>query len=384
MRQFYREKVFFYLVLVLGLMFVFGALFLIIEGKQQSGMPLHQQAIKGAYWSAVTLGTIGYGDIVPQTELGRIMAIILIFLSMGFVALFTANITSALTAKKIREGRGLTDAKSSTNHLLVLGWKKNMPRLLMDIIFGGGMSSRDIVVVCEPTGEVADELGAYPELSDVRFVRGKYYSEEQIALVNPSKATGILILADESSPEVSESETDSRTVMTAMILARHVRTAHVVAELLDPAYEPYLRNTKIVDEIIFPRRYGRRFIRLSAAHAGVVNALNSLLEGRDGVAIATYRVPEGMVGRTFGEVRASIEAERPGALCLGLVENAGKYYERKNEAVREAQLTPDMEKLVANLQRAKQMENNRPVLNPPAGHVIQPNTLAIVIERQGG
>jgi hypothetical protein len=52
--------------------------------------------------------------------------------------------------------------------------------------------------------------------------------------------------------------------------------------------------------------------------------------------------------------------------------------------VREAQLTPDMEKLVANLQRAKQMENNRPVLNPPAGHVIQPNTLAIVIERQGG
>jgi voltage-gated potassium channel len=384
LRQFYKEKVFFYLMLLVTLMVVFGALFLFIESNQQSGLSTPEKLIKGGYWATVTLASVGYGDVVPLTIAGRVMAIILIFLAMGFVAMFTANLTSALTAKKIREGRGLTDAKNYSNHLLILGWKKDMARLVQHIVTFGGNQSSDIVLVCEMTNEIADDLAAYPELSDMRLVRGKYYSEEHLQLVNPSRAAGILILADESSPATSESEIDSRTVMAAMILSKHVRKAHVVAELLDPAYEPYLKNTKIVDEIIFPRQYTRGFIRMSAGNVGVINTFNMLIDGKDGVAIATYSIPQSLVGKTVDELREQMKSERPGSLLIGLVENTGKYHERKTEAVREAQLTPDMEKLVQNLQKAKQMENNQPRLIPPGDYVIQPYTLAIVIEQAGG
>jgi voltage-gated potassium channel len=383
-RQFYREGVFSYLAMLVFLMFVFAVAFLVIESRQQDGMPVLDQVVKGNYWAAVTLATVGYGDIVPHTVAGRVMSIVLIFLAMGFVALFTANLTSALTTRKLREGRGLTNAREYTDHLLVLGWKKDMPWLIEDIVKSKRVEARDIVILCDIGTEQAEAITSHPATDGVRLVRGRYHTEEFIKLVNPQRASAILILADESSASTSESEIDSRTVLTAMIIARYVRTGHVVAELLDPAYEPYLRNTKVVDEIIFPRQYGRRFIRLSAANNGVVNAMNALIDGRGGAGLVTYVVPDALTGKTIADLREQLDRDLPGALMIGIIENVGKYYERKTEAVREAQLTPDMEKLVANLQRAKMLENNLPRLNPPSWQVIQPHTIAIVIESPEG
>jgi len=379
-RQFDREGVFVNLLLVLGLMVIFGFLFLAVESKQQHGMSFWDTLVKGNYWAAVTLATVGYGDIVPHTIAGRIMSIILIFLAMGFVALFTANLTSALTAKKIREGRGLTNARQYSNHLLILGWKKHMSRVLENIVVHGKVNSTDVVLVCSMTDALADELQAHPKLSGIRLIKGSHYSEEHIMLANPSKAAGILILADESSAGASEFEIDSRTVMAAMILSRHVRQAHVVAELLDPAYEQYLKNTRIIDEIIFPKLYGRHLIGISAANIGVINTLNVLMSDTGGSSLTTFTIPRTMTGKTMRELRDQMGRERPNLLIIGLIENAGKYFDRKTEAIKEAQLTPDMQKLVENLKKAKQLENNTPWINPPGNHVIQPNTLAIAIE----
>ena len=383
-RLFYREGVFFYLFLLVCLMLIGGTLFLLIESKQQEGMPLIDQIVKGNYWAMVTLATVGYGDIAPHTVIGRIVTILFIFTALGAVGMFTATLTSALTAKKIREGRGLTHAKDFTNHLLILGWKKDMAGLLEDVLAYSDIDPHGVVVVADVAAEIAEDLGAHPALAGLRIVRGQHYSEEFLKLVNPTGAAAILVLADESSPYTGESEVDSKTVMTAMVLSKYVRTSHVVAELLDPSFEPYLRNTKVVDEIVYPRRYARGFLRMSAGAAGVVNAFNALIDGRTGSRVSTYRVPAEYVGKTVDDLRALMAGERPGALLIGLIENASKYYERKTEAIREAQQTPDMAKLVKNLQKVKTLENHLPRLNPPGSHVIGPYTLAVVIEQGEG
>ena len=46
------------------------------------------------WWAIVTLATVGYGDVVPKTPLGRIVASAIIILGVTFLAFLTATVTS--------------------------------------------------------------------------------------------------------------------------------------------------------------------------------------------------------------------------------------------------------------------------------------------------
>lgn len=44
----------------------------------------------GVWWAMTTVTTVGYGDIVPQTNGGRVIAIVVMVVGIGFIALLTA------------------------------------------------------------------------------------------------------------------------------------------------------------------------------------------------------------------------------------------------------------------------------------------------------
>ena len=62
----------------------------------------------GLWWSAVTMTTVGYGDKVPRTKVGKFLGIVWIFISIAFFSLFTAS-----TSAKLANYRG----SSSVNYL---------------------------------------------------------------------------------------------------------------------------------------------------------------------------------------------------------------------------------------------------------------------------
>lgn len=55
---------------------------------------------EAVYFSVVTAATVGYGDIVPSGEIGRLLVIIQILASILFVAVVLANYVGQLSAKK--------------------------------------------------------------------------------------------------------------------------------------------------------------------------------------------------------------------------------------------------------------------------------------------
>jgi ABC-type amino acid transport substrate-binding protein len=56
----------------------------------------------GIWWSIVTMTSVGYGDKIPKTIGGRIVAIIWMLFSIVFIASFTAKITTSLTIGELR------------------------------------------------------------------------------------------------------------------------------------------------------------------------------------------------------------------------------------------------------------------------------------------
>ena len=70
---------------------VLGYLMVVIE----SGHPdtQFQTVGQGVYWAIVTMTTVGYGDFVPQTVLGRVLAAVVMLLGFGIIAIPTGIVT---------------------------------------------------------------------------------------------------------------------------------------------------------------------------------------------------------------------------------------------------------------------------------------------------
>lgn len=92
-----KIAVFIYAVIILSI--ILGTLMYLIEGNE-SGFTSIPRSI---YWTIVTLTTVGYGDIAPQTPLGQFIATIIMILGYGIIAVPTGIVTVAFSKeKKIR------------------------------------------------------------------------------------------------------------------------------------------------------------------------------------------------------------------------------------------------------------------------------------------
>lgn len=91
------RKILVFLLAMLGLVTVFGAVMYVVEGPEHGFTSIPA----GMYWAIVTVSTLGYGDITPQTVPGRMIASALILIGYGILAVPTGIYTSAL----IEQGR---------------------------------------------------------------------------------------------------------------------------------------------------------------------------------------------------------------------------------------------------------------------------------------
>lgn len=85
-----RTKIIVFIYFVLVVCILLGSLMYVIEGKENgfTSIPV------SIYWCIVTLTTVGYGDIAPQTPLGQIIASFIMILGYGIIAVPTGIVTA--------------------------------------------------------------------------------------------------------------------------------------------------------------------------------------------------------------------------------------------------------------------------------------------------
>ena len=66
----------------------------------------------GLWWAVQTITTVGYGDNVPMTLAGRLVAALVMLVGIGFLTVITAAITSTFVSRSRRE-RAPSDAEAA-------------------------------------------------------------------------------------------------------------------------------------------------------------------------------------------------------------------------------------------------------------------------------
>lgn len=93
-----RRKILLFLSMVVTIAIIAGSLMYVVEGPRHgfSNIPASM------YWAVVTMATVGFGDIVPHTTLGRFITSVLILIGYSIIAVPTGIYTAEL-ANNMRE-----------------------------------------------------------------------------------------------------------------------------------------------------------------------------------------------------------------------------------------------------------------------------------------
>lgn len=93
------RKILVFLSTVIMAVLIFGTIMYVVEGPENgyTSIPM------AMYWATVTMTTVGYGDVVPQTALGKMIASFMMLLGWGILAVPTGIVTAEMTS--LRMGR---------------------------------------------------------------------------------------------------------------------------------------------------------------------------------------------------------------------------------------------------------------------------------------
>ena len=78
----------------------------------------HLSAWDGVWWAIVTVTTVGYGDTFPQTDAGRIIAIVVMFVGIGFIAILTAAAAERFLREQRAERRELEGVEQRLDEVI--------------------------------------------------------------------------------------------------------------------------------------------------------------------------------------------------------------------------------------------------------------------------
>src|SRR5687768_14720560 len=91
-----QHKIIVFLLVVLTSVIIVGALMYVVEGPEYGFTSIPTSI----YWAIVTMTTVGYGDIAPQTALGQTLASVVMILGYGIIAVPTGIVSAEMVQLK--------------------------------------------------------------------------------------------------------------------------------------------------------------------------------------------------------------------------------------------------------------------------------------------
>jgi len=216
--------------------FVSSVLIYVMEANNPSS-PI-DTLFEAVYWSIVTISTVGYGDMVPVTFEGRIVALIVITAGIAVLAFTTSLVVSAFTEKldEIREIKTVEDITKLKQFYLVCGYED----VAQDVVRKLSKTNKNIIILDDNIERV--ELAKNDGFTALNYSPGKAESYKKLHIDFKKQVKAILCLY----------ENDVENVYTALTIRSLNKEVFILSLLMENSNRNKLKFTGI-NKIVYPQ-----------------------------------------------------------------------------------------------------------------------------------
>lgn len=238
-----RRTIILYYAAALVLLILIGSLITLKLGESGNFNVHIGNLIDAVYFTVVTVSTVGYGDIVPVTQIGKIFVIFLIIFGLGIFASALTIISSDIMDRRLKSLTGKVskvEAKTMRGHTLLIGYNSTnaiLVKSLRELGVRYAIASSDKVAI-----DNLREEGYRAFFVDVT-------SESEMSSLNPSKAKEIII----------DMRNDSITVYVSLLIKNMAKNVPVTVVAEKDVVERQLKSIGI-NNVINPAEIAADYI----------------------------------------------------------------------------------------------------------------------------
>lgn len=295
--QWLRWPIYFRITLfVLLIILAFGEVIALVEPNE------FPTTFDGIWWALVTVTTVGFGDYVPETYLGRGIAMIMILAGASFVTAYFATISATAIKKQHNYLEGNV-AFNGTNHVVIIGWNEKASEMI------------DSLKVVKPYKQIVlidDSLNESPLIENVTYIRGDATNDQTLQKANILKADAAIITADQHK---NEHDADMLSILILLSLKGMNPELYCVIELLTEQ-QSNNANRAGADEVIRTYKLTSHFMMSSYLAKNGLSQFYSELNPASGNVFKVLPVTNSFIGKTFKE--ASYQLLEDESILIGI------------------------------------------------------------------
>lgn len=161
------------------------------------------------WFTMTTILTVGYGDLSPSTNEGRIFTVVFLYIiGIGLFAAFIGKIIESMTLHKKRKERGELMFRGQ-NHIVIIDWSYKAENAISEIL----KLDKQVEVV------VIDRMEKVKKVNTrIHYVRGDATHEKILRQANVHQAKAVLIFADDRIED--QMLTDGKSLLIATAVER--------------------------------------------------------------------------------------------------------------------------------------------------------------------
>ncbi|MGF1900312.1 ion channel [Aliivibrio sifiae] len=257
------------------------------------------------YYIVTTSSTVGYGDLSPTTDHGRLFsALFIIPCGVGLFALSVGRMAVFFTDFWRTNRRGKQNLNLE-NHIIVIGINSARTPHLLEMLKREEQGRREVVVV-------SCEYEESPFDSDVHFVRVNSFTDAiEMERSNLSKASAVIV----------DTDLDDVTLTVSLFVAEQNSDAHLVAHFEDPIkrdlLHKYCPNSECISSL------STELVAKSVMDKGSSFIHSELVSAHEGQTQYSIEIPKGVESFTIESVYSPFKAQYEAIIIAIQSKNTG-------------------------------------------------------------
>ncbi|PFP29458.1 ion transporter [Bacillus sp. AFS073361] len=242
----------------------------------------------GIWWAIITASTVGYGDYVPHSFLGRLTALILILFGVAFVSSYFGTLAAAAVTKQDALSEGRIPYKGE-GHIIIIGWNERSKELINKLTT---TKYQQMIVLID------ESLEANPVKSRfVHFIQGKGHVDDTIVKSDIKNAEKVLITADRGNDEL---QADMNSILTLLTIKGICAQVKCIVEILtrEQVINAYRAGA---DEVIQSNKLTSVFM-VNSLHSNGDGLLSNVVHELQESRLSSYPAEQPEIGKPFSEV----------------------------------------------------------------------------------